>query len=214
MTSDGVGPGLDPGLDLMGELLGSSPQRQDTVVAAGRTVSLRPVTDADVESLFRLATAGGNLGRWRLQNRTISPNNFHQFIWGGCDAQFVVEDKEHATPIGHVCSYQTDEFNGTTKVAAMFRPELHGRGWPLEGMFLFLRFLFEAHPLRVVYLEMPGFNVPSLSTFLARHVREEGRLVENLFSRGRYWDLHIFALHRDSWNELCASPVAQRLALV
>lgn len=197
--------------DLLGDVLPRWRGNEQAFVVAGRTVALRPVVDSDLEFLFYLATCGGNLGRWRLSNRTVSPASFSQFVWGAHDAQFIVCRRADGTPVGHVGSYQTDEFNGTTKAAAILHPDVHRQGWPLEGMLLFLKFLFEAYPLRIAYFELPGFNVPSLSSFLRRFVHEEGRLTSHVFAEGKYWDLHMFALPRESWDALRASRVAQRL---
>jgi hypothetical protein len=178
----------------------------------GRTVRLRSVLPQDVGYLYRLTTGSEVLWRWRLRGRTPSPSDFEAFLWTSSDLQFIVERLADGEPCGHVCSYQTDELGGSTKIAMVADGERRLRHWPMEGAYLFFDHLFAAFPLRKLYFEVPEFNRRTLGSFLDRYTEEEGRLRDHAFAQGRYWDLVVAAMWRHHWEALQASPVGRALS--
>jgi hypothetical protein len=177
----------------------------------GRTVRLRAVLPQDVGYLYRLTTETDAIWRWRLRGRTPSPSDFETFVWASSDVQFMVERVEDGQPCGHVCTYQTDELGGTTKMAMVTDGARGIRRWPIEGAYLFLGHLFSAFPLRKLYLEVPAFNLPPLASFLDRYTLEEGRLKDHSFGDGRFCDLVIAAMWRRHWEELQTGPLGRAL---
>jgi RimJ/RimL family protein N-acetyltransferase len=177
---------------------------------AGRSVRLRALVPRDIEFLYGLAMASGDIWRWRLRGRTPSPAEFEAFVWSGGDIQFLVE-RHDGRPCGHVTSYQTDEAAGTTKVAMLMDSAVRGAGWPVEGIFLFLAHLFGAFPLRKVYFEVPQFNVPSFGSFLDRYTTEEGRLRSHTFANGDFCDVVIAAMWRYHWRDLESSALGRAM---
>lgn len=171
----------------------------------GKGVFLRPVTDADMSYLFFVGTSEENLVRWRLRGRTTSPQGFQQFLWSNTDVQMLICRQDSSDPIGHVCSYQTDEISGTSKVAVVLEPQFQRQAWPLEGLYLFLEYLFSTFPFRKLYFEVPGYNIGEFEKFLERHAAEEGRLQDAVFGGGRYWDLVTLTLTRNEWDRFVSS---------
>jgi len=169
------------------------------------------VTDSDVDFMFFLGSAEENIVRWRLRGRTANPQTFQQFLWGNSDVQFLI-CRHGGEPIGHVCTYHSDESSGTTKVAAVLIPKVQRRAWPLEGIFLFLDYVFASFPFRKVYFEVPGFNEGNFGLFLERFTTQEGRLVDAVFTDGRYWDLSFLTMTREDWMELKSSSWGRLLS--
>ena len=175
----------------------------------GRAVRLRSILPRDIEFLYNLATSSDDIWRWRLRGRTPSPGDFESFVWSASDIQFIMERRQDGLAFGHVASYQTDELGGTTKLAMLIDPSVRAEGWPLEGAYLFLDYLFGVFPLRKVYLEVPAFNLSSLSGILRRFTVEEGRLVDHTFGEGAHCDLVIAAMWRSQWHELQSSAIGR-----
>ncbi len=96
----------------------------------------------------------------------------------------------------------TIAYRGTRYANWALVPPARGLGWPLEGVTVFLSYLFDVLPLRKVYADVLEFNVRSIDRVLRDYASEEGRLRAHEFHMGRYWDLITFAVYRDLWESL------------
>ncbi len=170
-----------------------------------RNVHLRPVTDGDMDFLFYLANVDDNLLRWRLRGRTTSPAAFQNFLWSNTELQFLIVRNQDGSPIGHVCTYQTDELARNARVAIALDPNVQGRGWALRGAWLFFNYLFFECPFEIVNFEMPKFNAVRLGRFLEEFTTEEGRLIDAAFWRGEFTNVRIMSMTRADWQRALSS---------
>lgn len=81
----------------------------------------------------------------------------------------------------------------------------------LDGVALFVDYVFSTWPFRKIYLEVPSYNLSQLGSQVGGLLAEEGRLLDHVWLNGRTWDLHLLALYQSSWQarrqEFLARPV-------
>ena len=165
----------------------------------GRTVRIRPVDGRDYDFLYKLYSDGDHLVRYRLRGRTPSPEAFVHFLWEQVLAQFIVETREGRT-VGIVSSYEPDFRNRHVYVAACAVADYEATGLVLEGVALLVSYLFETFDLRKVYAESLEVNFAQFAMGEGRIFDVEGRLKEHEYVHGRYQDLILMAVFRDSWR--------------
>src|SRR5262245_12784002 len=119
---------------------------------------------------------------------------------GTIGAKFIVECAGRA--IGLVFEYDRSVEDGFTKATSLLLDESVGHGGGVIATTLFMGWLFQNLPLRKVYHEVYGYNVPVVRIWRKLGFTEEGVLKGDRFWDGAYWDLHIFALYRESWLDL------------
>ena len=166
----------------------------------GPNVRLVPVGQGDEPYLFRLMATGEHLVSYRLRGRTPSPENFHQFLWEQVLAQFLVTNHEGRT-IGLVTCFEPNFRHGHASLAAVADPAFKDSGLVLEGMTLFISYLFAEFDLRKLYAESLESNFAQFQTGANRIFEVEGRLREHEYIHGRYQDFVILAIWRDPWRE-------------
>lgn len=172
----------------------------------GRSCLLRPIEDADIPTLHRIALRRDTGRYWRYRGATPSIQQFAHELWsGGAFTQMVAARRDDAgTALGLVVAYDLSAA-GHCKFGAIFDADVLGTVIAGESVRLFIDFLFEAWPLRKVYLETLEPAAERFSSTLDRHAVEEGRLIEHDFVDGRWVDLRVFAIwrehvERDRWR--------------
>jgi RimJ/RimL family protein N-acetyltransferase len=175
-----------------------------------RRVAVRTVGPADLPFLYAVATDPAVAYRWRYRGATPSPEQFAAELWQGVLCQYVVAHREGGAPVGLVSAYQADLANRTCYVALLGDKAHDASGLMLEGALLFVSYLFHTWDFRQLYAEVPGYTLDSFGSGMGRYFREEGRLVDHSFHAGRWWDLHILAIHRSDWEKK-AEPLLDAL---
>lgn len=171
-------------------------------------VRLRPLSfSADVPHLFNILLEPSNQFRYRNIGPGASPAVFERMLREEPLAQFVATTPKNEV-LGLVQCLVPDFQHGTAQLAAVFTSAVHGAGWPLEGVVLFVNYLFVAHPLRKIYVEVPEFNYRLMSRGMQRLFKYEGVLTDHEWSLGQYWDVHFLSLPREHFYAL---PVVERL---
>jgi hypothetical protein len=115
-------------------------------------------------------------------------------------AQFLVVDSSADQPIGIVCAYGAELAHGYAYLAvADFRSAERA---PLffDGIAMFIDYLFTTWPLRKLYFESLEFNAEQFASVFVKLFDIEGTLRDHEFFDGRYWDLVVGALYRESWE--------------
>jgi len=84
-------------------------------------------------------------------------------------------------PIGTIWSYNLNLVDGHVFVSVFIESNYTGKGYGLDMFVLFVRYLFQAYPIRKVYCEVYEYN---------QHLtRVEGRFAEHKYFDGKYWDM-------------------------
>ncbi len=167
----------------------------------GRRTLLRPVGPQDYDFLYSMAVLPENSIRWRFRGRSLSIDTFVQSLWQDVLCQYVIESRQNREIVGHVTSFRPEFRNGTAHLGVMVTPGARDQGWPLEGVVLFLDHLFLSYPLRKLYAETLEFNLSLFGAGVGRLFVEEGRLRQDEYHDGRYWDNVFLALYREAFEE-------------
>lgn len=167
---------------------------------SGRRVFLRAVSPADYELIRIVESSGDNLVLYRHKGTTPSPEEFVARLWAGVAAQFMVCQKSTGQPVGLVAAYGLDLRNEHANIASIVFPDHLGLGWPLEGIELFIDYMFETFRLRKLYGETSSAIMQSFPSAMGDVGREEGRLVDHEYVKGELVDKVIVAIHRVDWE--------------
>lgn len=168
-----------------------------------RRVRLRPIREHDRRFLYELMTAPECGGRVRFGGATPSPEKVAATLWESVLAQFVVESASSGgEPVGLVAVTSPDFRNGFAYVSAIGRPETQGTGLMAEAAFLAFHYAFSTWPLRKLYMEATEDSFRAFEGGLDDFFREEGRLADHVFWNGRYVDMVILAVYRETWSRL------------
>jgi RimJ/RimL family protein N-acetyltransferase len=170
-------------------------------------VALRPIRPQDHEWLYELETHPHLIHRWRLGGRTPSPEQFQRLLWDGIVCQYLVIEKASNSRTGLVMFYQTDAPNGTGHLAMVSHPSYFRSSFAIDGIILFIDYIFTCFNVRKLYGESMGFNFgqftrPDNPRFGVENLFVvEGVLRDHFFYNGRYWDKVVTAIYRDYWLE-------------
>lgn len=173
----------------------------EAIVLDGRFARLRPLAQNDYAYLYDLSLSAKNNARWRYRGATPSPERFVSDLWSGVLAQFLIETPEPRKRAGLVVAYNADMANGTIYLGVLIDNEHHRKAWPMEGIMLFVDYLFRNWTFRKVYAETTEFSAAHFSSGAKALFEEEGRLREHQYFQGRYWDYIYYALTRQRWEE-------------
>jgi RimJ/RimL family protein N-acetyltransferase len=173
-------------------------------VQVGRYTRVRPVTPDDYGWLFDLAVATPAGSRWRLHGELPTFDAFVTGLLRGATATCAVEALDGG-PIGMVQLWQHDLLSRHAQLTAFVDPAVEGRGWPLEGVVLFVDYAFAAFDLRKLYLETLATELPAFASLVGTVLREEGCLRAHRYVFGQHVDCHLLALYREDFEREAAA---------
>jgi len=167
---------------------------------ASRRVRLRPIGEQDRRFIYELMSSPAAGGRVRFGGSTPSPEKVAAALWDSVLAQFVVERGETGHQVGLVAVTSPDFRNGFAYVSAVGEPEWQGSGLLVEAAFLVFHYAFNTWPFRKIYMEATDDSFQAFKGGLRELFREEARLVDHVFWNGRYVDMVIVAVYRETWE--------------
>lgn len=166
-----------------------------------RGVTLRQVVEDDLPFLFRLFADPCRCHLWMRTRRVFDEREFHTaWISWSTDmmaAKFIVESAGRA--VGLTFDYDRTTEDGYTKITSLLQEQDVGQGVGVIATALLTDWLFEALPLRKIYLDVYGYNSAVVAMHRKAGLAEEGVLRGIRFFKGQYWDVHMFALSREAW---------------
>jgi len=169
---------------------------------SSRRVRLRPIGEQDRRFIYELMVSPEAGGRVRFGGATPSPEKVAATLWDSVLAQFIVETRRGGQSVGLVAITSPDFRNGFAYVGALAQPEAQGSGLVAEAALLAFHYAFTTWPLRKVYMEATEDSLRAFEGGLDDLFREEGRLVDHVFWNGRYVDMVILAVYRETWSRL------------
>ncbi len=173
----------------------------DSVILEGEFAHLRPLNQKDYGYLYQLSLSAKNNARWRYRGATPSPERFVADLWSGVLAQFIIEAPETRKPAGLLVAYNADLANGYIYLGVLIDNEHHRKVWPLEGIGMFVDYLFQNWTFRKIYAETTEFSAAHFASGAKIVFEEEGRFKDHQFFNGRYWDYIHYALTRQRWED-------------
>jgi hypothetical protein len=176
-----------------------APSRDGNARLSTRTTRLVPLAPEHLPGLRELELTEQTAFRWRHGGAHPSPSAFTVGAWADVLCSFLVVEAGIDVPRAIVSAYGADQVNGFCRIgAARF-----GNGPSpsfARGMFLFLDYLFDGWPFRKLYLEVPGFNLPQIKSFVDRFATIEATLPDHVYHADQYWDFHFVAINRTQWR--------------
>ena len=166
----------------------------------GRRITLLPVVPDHYQFLYELATSEEIGFRWRYGGQVPSYEVFVQQMWTGVLTQFLITQTESGRALGLTVAYNADLRNGHAYIAAVMDQHEVLPGSGVEANALFLDYLFTTWNFRKLYAEVLAFNLPQFSSGLGSAFQEEGVLREHHYYGGRFWDQHLVAYYRETWE--------------
>lgn len=164
-------------------------------------VELRPPLPGDLEWLYAAACDPSVGLTWRLMGSIPSIERFSSVLWAGVECQFVLWSKETVQRLGLVQMIRYDPRSATAHLSFFLAASHQDLGWPLEGVLLFVDYVFRVYPLRKLYLESlrPAFD--QFASAVGRHLEVEGILRDHDVFDGRFVDLLITSTTPSRWAD-------------
>jgi RimJ/RimL family protein N-acetyltransferase len=164
----------------------ATPDRPPAALTS-RHVVLRPVAPHDAPYLYALATSGVGY-RWRFRGAIPPIESFAAALNHDVLVQFVAESAITGRPLGHVAAFDADLHSRHASIGAIFDGALLRSGIGVEGVAL----------------------VADYPRALTKLFTVEGVLTEHQYFGGKYWDMLVMALTRESW-EVHGRPMLDRV---
>lgn len=174
----------------------------------GKRVELATPTIEHASDLLAVATTPEAFYGWPLWGQFVHPMELVETLRASSDRCYTILATDDGAVLGYVQAAALDLDNGTCYVDLMIGSDYWRRGWVLESMVLMFRQLF-ADGVRKVYLKVSEEVLPRIGSLVGRLLQREAVLPNHVYAGGRYLDVHILALYRESWD-LSAEPSLAR----
>ncbi|HEX8071324.1 MAG TPA: GNAT family protein [Pyrinomonadaceae bacterium] len=195
----------------MSEPIAAPPQsNHGSPLLSTRRIRLRVITDRDSIFLYDLMTSPQAGGRVRFAGATPSPEKIAASLWDSVLAQFIIEGSRSQKPLGLVAVTSPNFRDGFAYISALGPTEAQGLGLIAEGVLLGFHYAFSTWPFRKIYMEATEESYKAFKSGLDRFFVQEGQLREHVFWNGRFMNLMILAVYRETWARQ-APTVLRRL---
>lgn len=168
-------------------------------------VHLRAWRQEDLPRLYQAAISPNHGRLWRMRGATPSFREFASDFAGGTLATLVVATNDDDVAVGSVAAYSPSLENGWVYIGFQGVDERSGIGLMLEGMLLFVTWLFDTWNLRKVCAEISPGLLSELESLGPELLQVEGRLRDHIYQHGSWQDVVILSIRRDHWQELVGS---------
>jgi RimJ/RimL family protein N-acetyltransferase len=167
----------------------------------GKSITLRPVRDADLDQLYSFHIDIDNRGDYFPRGLLAQPAFQKQFqdtgFWSQDEGMLVIVSPDDAL-LGHIEFFKTvnylDEYELSYQVYA---PEHRGKGVATEAVQLLVRYLFETKRVNRIRLVIHPDNVASRRLAEKCGFRREGTARGAWYHKGKHQDVEIYALLHD-----------------
>jgi RimJ/RimL family protein N-acetyltransferase len=168
----------------------------------GKTITLRPVLDTDLDQLYTYHIDIDNRGDFFPRGILAQPAFRKQFqetgYWSKEDGMLLIVSPKDEL-LGHIEFFKTvnylDEYELSYQVYA---PEQRGKGVATEAVQLLVRYLFEAKRVNRIRLVIHPDNLASRRLAEKCGFRHEGTARGAWYNKGKHQDVEIYAiLHED-----------------
>jgi RimJ/RimL family protein N-acetyltransferase len=175
-----------------------------------RRLHLRIMTNEDHAPLYRLSSDPEVTFQWRFRGTTPSYDEFLRQLNPGVLCQFVVSPLGSQELLGLVAAYDADFRHRFCRAAVVMHPRLHRRGLGLEAFLGLARYVYYGWDFRMIIMDTVGI---AFATFAsgeqAGYFTVEGRVKDQFFYGGRYWDGISITHRREQFDTVMAGPMSR-----
>jgi ribosomal-protein-alanine N-acetyltransferase len=167
----------------------------------GKTVTLRPIRESDLERLYALHLDIANRGDFFPRGIMSQPKFRAQFqetgFWTVDEGMLVILDTSDEI-IGHIEFYKTVNYLDEIELSYILYSEEHrGRGAMAEAVDLLVRYLFETKPVNRIRLVIHPANAASRRLAEKCGFRHEGTARGAWYNKGTHQDVEIYSILHD-----------------
>jgi RimJ/RimL family protein N-acetyltransferase len=176
----------------------------------GDRVAIRPISPSDVVTFHAVEHTAAPLDTSRLGGRTLSLERYAESLQASVLAGMTIVDRSTGDLIGYGLCYDPDFVSDRAKFAVMTVPSYRRSTRSINGVELFLRYVFENFPFRALYADVFEQNLAQFE-FAERAglLERQGTYPDYQFWKGRYVTMHTFRVTRAALNSyLDARPAA------
>lgn len=176
----------------------------------GNKVKLRAVKESDLEDYY-LKSDNGDSESIRNSDRMLFP------VGDGARADRVAKlsrqnpyDEEYTLiienlegiPVGNINTHSCNKTDGVFKYGLGILHEYRGKGYASEAIKLLCKYYFNELDYKKVEASVYEFNVGSIKLHEKLGFVKEGVLRSSHFAKGRRYDVIIFGMLREEYNDL------------
>jgi RimJ/RimL family protein N-acetyltransferase len=167
----------------------------------GRSVTLRPVRETDLDILYAFHTEVDNRGEYYprgiLSQTAFRKHFFEDGFWTKEDGTLLVTG-EGDEILGHIEFFKTVNYLDEIELSYLVYATEHRRqGVMSEAVNLFVRYLFEAKNINRIRLVIHPDNAASRGLAEKCGFRHEGTARGAWYNRGKHHDVEIYAILHD-----------------
>ena len=170
----------------------------------GASIYLRPLERSDapmVQTWINDPEVARTLTRYRPVNLQNEEEFIDKLTHGEDTLPLVIVVKETDRPIGVMGLHQIDFKNRHACFGILLgEKEEWVKGYGTEATSLIVRHAFETLNLNRVWLYVHEYNQRGVRAYEKAGFRLEGRLRQDVFRGGRYWDTLVMGVLRDEWR--------------
>jgi RimJ/RimL family protein N-acetyltransferase len=167
----------------------------------GKSITLRPVRDSDLDQLYAYHVEIDNRGDFFPRGILAQPAFRKQFqetgFWGKDDGMLVMVSAEDKL-LGHIEFFKTvnylDEYELSYQVYA---PEHRSKGVATEAVTLLAQYLFETKRVNRIRLVIHPDNLASRRLAEKCGFRHEGTARGAWYHKGKHRDVEVYAILHD-----------------
>lgn len=149
---------------------------------------LRPLERADLHFVHSLNNNRSMMGYWfeePYESFVELEQLYSKHIHDQSERRFIVENEEHA-PVGMVELVEIDHLHRRAEFLVMIAPDFQGKGFAKAATDMAINYAFRVLNLYKVYLLVDVDNAAAIHIYKSFGFQQEGILVDEYFSDGRY----------------------------
>lgn len=162
-----------------------------------RHTRLRHPSQAFVDELYQLAMTHRIPWQWR--DGAESAQSFRDSLFEGVLVNYAIEDDRNGRGVGILSAYQPNLVHRYVYLSVLLHPDFQMRGWPAEGVLMFIDYLFTRYNLRHVYAETADPYFDQFRSGAGSLFEVEGHLRNRLIVNSVVRDFYILTISRDRW---------------
>jgi RimJ/RimL family protein N-acetyltransferase len=170
----------------------------------GKAIYLRPLEPSEApavapwfndQEVIRFTT------RWRPLTVVEEEEYIRKHLGSEAAVMFAIALKESDRLIGVTGLHQIDSRNRVASFGILIgEKDAWNEGHGTEATRLVVQYAFDTVNLHRVWLHVSEFNPRGVRAYEKAGFRHEGRLRQDHFREGRYWDTLVMGVLRDEWR--------------
>ena len=167
----------------------------------GRTITLRPVLEADLDQFYdnylQIENRGDYYPRSVMSQIALKKRFSESGFWEKDEGTLLICD-ETGQMIGYIEFFKTVNYLDEYEIGYLiFRPEHRGKGATTEAVDLLVRYLFDTKRMNRLRLIIHPDNAASRRVAEKCGFRHEGTARGAWFNKGKHHDVEVYAILRE-----------------